>query len=297
MLMLCATNICAFNLPASTSSPIHEGFIGVQAVTNQDTSQGHFDLGRTSKKPLEVSETLLKKQNYSIYNADKIPLKIQNIPITKFPPLIHVASKENKIASTKSSSLVDTIAQKAQQKPSDKLSLLQHNTLKDHSVLFLSHKAQNVSSLKMPGWTTIVALEMLQRPYTMMPLWTGNGLQNDSVSVTARISLSNAQAPDTQTGPSRRASSMNVPPGNMDTRQPVVSTWVQITSPSHKRTSLEMTPLRADSDFYNQQKGVTTRRLPQVSNGKKHPVPPVTLPSLRKYYFWLLPYLRYEELS
>ncbi|XP_056378751.1 uncharacterized protein LOC130274443 isoform X3 [Hyla sarda] len=222
----------------STSSSVDEGFLDIQAVT----SQGPSDPVRTRKKPLELSETLVGKQSNLSFTTKEIPLKIGNIAPTKLPPFIHgVASKENKISPTKSLSLVDTIAQKHQ--PVEKQSLLPPNTLKDHSISFLSQKAQNGSSLKVPGWTTIAALEMLQRPYTIMPLWTGDSVQHDNISVTTRMTVpSGLPVSQTQTGPSRRASSGDVPSMKMDAT--VVSTWAQITSPSNGRISLEMSPPR-----------------------------------------------------
>ncbi|XP_069815721.1 HERV-H LTR-associating protein 1 [Dendropsophus ebraccatus] len=263
----------------STSSSIDEGLPGVRTVTGHHTSQGPFDLGSTRKKPLEESETLLGKQNYSVFTTEEL-LRFQTVPPTKLPPVIPgVASKEDKISPTKSPSSVDTIAHKADPQPSDKLSLRPHNTLKDHSVLFLSHKAQNGSSLKVPGWTTIAALEMLQRPFTMMPLWTGSGLQHENMSATTRMTVPSGQDPQTQTGPSRRASSMDVPTGSIDARHTVGSTWM--TSPSHRGISVEMTPLRADSDFSDKHKVVTTRKPTQITNGKKHPIRPVTLPLMQ----------------
>ncbi|XP_077127364.1 otoconin-90 isoform X1 [Ranitomeya variabilis] len=115
---------------------------------------------------------------------------------------------------------------------------------------------------------------MLQRPYTMMPLWTGNGLQNKNISITTQMTISTRQVPYSQVGPSRRTSLMNAALGNVDRRQTIVST-----SP-HRRTSLEMTPMRLDSESYDR-KDATTPRMAQVTNGIRHDVPLVTAPVLQ----------------
>ncbi|XP_072010702.1 HERV-H LTR-associating protein 1 [Engystomops pustulosus] len=254
----------------SISPSMHEDHHGIKAVTSQYKSQQDLDLGQATEKSLGESEISVGKQSSSASTTEEVPLKVPDIPPTKSLPFIH------KIYPTRFPSLKDTIAEKSYNEPSDKLSLLPPNTLKDQGVLFLSHKAQDGSSLKIPGWTTIAALEMLQRPYTMMPIWTERGLQDHNILVTTRRTVSEGQVPRTNTRPLIRTSSKGT-----DTRQTMVSAWVPITSLPHRRTSLAMTPLRADSDIYDLQKGLTTRRITRVTNEKIHPIPSVTPPLLQ----------------
>ncbi|XP_063777339.1 uncharacterized protein LOC134927169 isoform X2 [Pseudophryne corroboree] len=264
----------------STSSSASDGD---RAITKH--FKGHYDPGHrlSSTTKTSVSPISRQKQDITLWPTQEIPSKGQNFLHSQLPLVMHgVVSKENKIFPTRSSSLVGTIAQKGQHQASDKISLYPHNALKEYSVSFLSQKTQDGSSMRLPGWTTIAALEMLQRPYTIMPLWPGHSLQGNINSVTERMPTPEGHFPSTQRGLPTRTSSTNVSRGNVDTVHTLVATLVKTISPSQYGTPVDMVPLRADSDIFDKQKDFTTKSLPwsQLTNGKKANDPSGTLSSL-----------------
>ncbi|XP_073488944.1 HERV-H LTR-associating protein 1 [Aquarana catesbeiana] len=221
------------------------------------------------------------RQNTSFSDTQEYNLEGQNQIPTKLPQLVYgFALKEHKIAPTKLPLLLGTIEQKGQP-PSDKISLLPQNVLREHSISFLTHKTQEVSSHKLPGWTTIAALEMLQRPRTVMPFWTEKTQQKGAVSVTERNITSNEDVSAMEKGPSTWISTLNRSPETLAT----VHTPLKTTPPKHEMPVI-VTHLRVDSERFEKQNEATTKRIlwSQLTNGKKKNVPsePITFVGCRQ---------------
>ncbi|XP_072269329.1 HERV-H LTR-associating protein 1 [Pyxicephalus adspersus] len=256
-------------LKTTTSDPL-EG-TGDQVITKQ--LKGNFE---PSQKKIPITTPAdpaisKKRQDSFISASQKYKLEGENVISTKFPPVVHgFASKEHKIAPTILPSLLETIAQKGRP-PSDKISLLDQNVLREHSISFLTHKTQEVSSLKIPEWTTIAALEMLQRPYTVMPFWTGKSQQNVTNYVTERTT---DDVSAKGKSPSPMISSLNKSPEDMSTALTLLKT-----TSSKDEMSIIVTPLRVDSELVEKENEVTTKRLLwyQLTNGKKLNVPAVPI--------------------
>ncbi|KAM5158172.1 uncharacterized protein ACMZJ9_009419 [Mantella aurantiaca] len=214
--------------------------------------------------PVDIPVISKTKQVTSISASQGYNLEAQNQIATMFPPLVNGFSiKEQIIVPTKLPSLVETIAQKGQP-PSDKISLLPPNVLREHSISFLTLKTQEVSPLRLPGWTTIAALEMLQKTYTVMPFLTGINQQNvtnDDVSAMGK-------------GPSPWKSSMNRSPETLG----IVHSSLK-TTPSKQEVSVIITPLKVDSELFEKENEATTKRLlwSQLTNGRKQTIPSVPI--------------------
>lgn len=216
------------------------------------------------------------EEDKSVSISRENKLEAQNQIATKLPPLVHgFASKEHKIFPTKLPSLVETIAQKGHP-PSDKVSLLPQSAFREHSISFLTLKTQEVSSLKLPG--TIAALEMLQRPYTINPFWTGKTQQNVTESVTKRKVTSNEKFSTMEKG-SLLTSTMTKSPETLG----LAPTALTITPSTHE-TSVIVTPLRVDSELYEKGNEAMTRRL-LITNGKKQNVSTAPIIVLGEQYF------------
>ncbi|KAM8966806.1 uncharacterized protein RCH25_025432 [Pelodytes ibericus] len=112
-----------------------------------------------------------------------LPSKGQSIRFTKLSSwLFGATSKEEDSKPTKSPHLAGSIVPQRQHHSSEKGSLFPQNALKEHSISFSSHKAQEGPYLKLPEWTTLTALEMLERPYSVVPFWTVTGSKVEEAS-------------------------------------------------------------------------------------------------------------------
>ncbi|XP_040207954.1 HERV-H LTR-associating protein 1 [Rana temporaria] len=262
-----------WTLRTTSSAPLEatgDQVITINLAGNDEPIQKVFP----TTLPMNIPGISKTGQNTSFSDNQQYNLESQNQIPTKLPQLLHgFALKEHKIAPTKLPLLLGTVEQKGHP-PSDKISLLPQNVLREHSISFLTHKTQEVSSHKLPGWTTMAALEMLQRPHTVMPFWTEKTQQKIAVSVTERNITSNEDVSAKEKGPSPWSSTLNRSPETLAT----VHTPLKTTPPKREMPVI-VTPLRVDSELFEKQNEATTKRLlwSQLTNGKKKHVPSVPI--------------------
>ncbi|KAM9307744.1 uncharacterized protein PAF06_011876 [Gastrophryne carolinensis] len=255
-----------WTMRTTTSAP-------TQALADQAVTK-HFKVNyELSQKrppttiPLDIP-AISRKQNTSISGSQETNLKGQTLISTKSPPLIH---EEHKMSSSKPPSMFETIAQKGNQ-ASDKISLIPQNILREHSVSFLSQKTQDASPLKLPGWTTIAPLEVLRRPFTIMPLWVENTQQSVNRSITSRYTATNGNNLMLENGTTLLMPSLNAS-RNVDAEDKLVKTNISV--PSQHAASSVVTPLRMDSEVHEKQHEATTKKIFKTTHGKKHNIPSV----------------------
>ncbi|XP_068094516.1 uncharacterized protein [Hyperolius riggenbachi] len=222
--------------------------------------------------PLDLPAISKMRQEKASTSSEGLISKVQTLLSTQLPPAIQgIASKEHKIFPTK---IVETIAQKRPML-SDEVSLQPQNALREYSVSFLGQKTQEVSSLKLPGWTTIAALEMLQRPYTVMPLWTGQTNEIARDSITEKIPATYVDVSPMERGSSPKISSLTKY-GRVD----AVHTLLKTTPSTQHGIPIEISPLRVDSDLLQKQHDAATVKMLLGTTRGKISTPTATVTSL-----------------
>ncbi|XP_041423638.1 uncharacterized protein LOC108719763 [Xenopus laevis] len=128
--------------------------------------------------PKKTSQDITKKEQ-EVQPSDlhpwtsEPPLKGQSSILTKFPSWQQgFALKGDDAVPTKTHQSVDIFLPKGQHQSSDTIPLFPLNVLKGHNISFSIQKTKDAYPLKLLGWTSLVPLEMLERPFTMIPLWT-----------------------------------------------------------------------------------------------------------------------------
>ncbi|KAM4704916.1 uncharacterized protein WCC33_009730 [Rhinophrynus dorsalis] len=253
-------------------------------------------------KPLWISATSPKKHDISLstspFNPKDISQKEQGVlssnlrEWTEGPPVKGqsilstklsswqpgVASKDNEVLPTKTHHL------KGQYHSSDKVPLFPQNVIKEHSISFSSHKIEEGSSIKLSGWTSAMPLEILERPYTIIPLWTDINPEVYNTGNSQRTSASRVDFSKTQGDLMLGASSLNEKDASLGSLSPLstmVSTLVKTTAPLHQGISSSVSLTLPTKSIFLDEKGSTIKGLSWslTSVGKRHGVSTVTYSS------------------
>ncbi|XP_031760467.1 uncharacterized protein LOC116406503 [Xenopus tropicalis] len=191
------------------------------------------------------------------------PSKGQSSILTELPSWQESTLKGEDAEPTKAHHSVDTFLPKGQHQPSDSLPFFPHNGIKGHSISFSSQIAEEGYPLKLPGWTSPSPLEVLERPFTMIPLWTE---LNSETSTSNRASVSRADFPNLQEDVTMSEAS-SLFENNKSLRVPslpplMIATVVRTTTPSLHDTSSVLTPTISNSNVALGEEERSTQRFP-----------------------------------
>ncbi|XP_063307119.1 HERV-H LTR-associating protein 1 [Pelobates fuscus] len=235
--------------------------------------------------PANPSEMFSKKTVTREAPLTQVPLsKGQSVWLTRLPSwLLGVSSNAIDSIPSKTDHLVGSLVPQKQQESSGKFSSFEQNALKDHSISFSSHKPQEVPYLNLPKRTTIAALELLERPYSVMPLWTHVGSKVDEIHTPKQSSRVLYDALLTQPVHLSRTTEINK--NNIVSRTPdilntVVSTLVKTTEPIKQDISAVKMSQREEIVVDGQNLSTKRPPLPQSTIYKEHTTSSKTFTSL-----------------
>uniref|UniRef100_A0A8C5MTV3 HHLA1 neighbor of OC90 n=1 Tax=Leptobrachium leishanense TaxID=445787 RepID=A0A8C5MTV3_9ANUR len=206
----------------------------------------------------------------------------QSLRLTMFP-FIHFSSssKQIDIVPSKLPHSMGSLLPQKQQQPSEKLSLFQHNALNEHSISFSDDKTQEGPLLKLPTWTTIATLEMLERPYSVVPLWTDNSFKGEKLATSSQSTSGLPYSSLRETNNLPRVSTMNnesTSSGRLDILHTVAPTLVTTKAPSKQEISSPKGPLVEDNGMVGKENVSAARPETTLTNG--HEISSITPTSL-----------------